>query len=189
MKSYLFLFLVTFPVRSFAQTDTSIGLSKTIDESRMGHWSQGDYDIQVGMNDLETSIRKANDGFLNAMATYKFPDSSGAIFYKNSSDRYLLAANQLKNAQQGFNLRKLILYDGPNLNQSNVGNSQVVLKFIKDLFYKGKTVVYYKGERIYTFKIQSINIGETILDQGTETSIYVDDVNNYLFKDSQLYGW
>src|SRR5688572_31387210 len=110
MRKILFL-LLFLPIFGHSQTANEFPLSTQLDESRLGLWEQGNYHVYVKMEDLEFQYRQAGNGFIAAIRNNGFTDSTGAIYQLNA-DRYLLAADQLKNAEDGFDLRKLVVYQG-----------------------------------------------------------------------------
>lgn len=127
-------------------------LSKTINESRMGLWKNGDYDIYIQIDTLEVSLRKSYEELLNATNKIDINDTVNLKRYKIYTERYLNAANQLKEAKNGFDLRLLVLYIGNDNEKQNKGNSSIVDEFVKGLVCKGNASVFYKGKRIYTLK-------------------------------------
>lgn len=188
VKILFLLFLL--PFASFnLHAQVTIELSKDMDESRLGYWQKGDFTIYVQMEELEHRYRQTGEGYLNAIKTNGYSDSTNA-FYQATADRYLLAADLLKNAEYGFKLNDLILYYGPFDEKQNIGNSTLLEQDVRRIVESGQAVVYNNGSRIYTLKIGYESYGgDFILTQGTQITIYYDTIENYLFKYSQSYGW
>jgi hypothetical protein len=125
--------------------------NKAID-SRMGVWVNGDYAIHVELDTLEAHFRQDYTDLLNAME-HLFKDDSAAINRcKIYIPRYLKAVNELNHAENGFDLRQLAVYMGPENEKQNKGNSTEVDRIVRQRVEEGKAAVFFKGERIYTLK-------------------------------------
>lgn len=189
MKQLLFLLLLLPFAGNSLQAQATLELSKKMDESRLGYWQKGDFNIYVQMDELEHRYRQTGDGYLSAIKTNGYGDSTNAI-YQITADRFLFAADLLKNAEDGFKLNDLILYSGPFDEKQNTGNSTYIEHDISQMVERGQAVVYHKGSRIYSLNIGYETYGgDFILTQGTHITIYYDLIKNYLFKYSQSYGW
>ncbi len=184
MKRIVLLFLLTLSLVGHAQSNSEINLSKTLPETRMGLWTNGDYKIYVSLDSLEKAFRSAGEQSLKSAQTYPLSDST----YLFTTQRYLKAADQLKTAENGFDLRSLVLYHGRNNEQNNAGNSYIVLSYVKVFVQAGDGIVYYKDARVYMLQVRYIPEGDGLMF-GSTTVIYVDDVANFAFKDYQHYGW
>jgi hypothetical protein len=189
MKCILFLFLLILSFSGQSQTFGEIKLSKEVNEERMGLWTKGDYKVYVALSSIASNFQSSSKSYSEAALTYQFTDSSGPAFYKQTAERYQVAADQLEKADDGFDLRSLIVYLGIENENENQGNSMVVESFIKQMVKSGKAAVFYKGERLFVLKSRYESRGEGILDHGYEIRIYVDDPDNYLFTEYQHLGW
>ena len=192
MQKLLFL-LFFLPLYGHSQSSVdSLGgydlpLSTTLDESRMGVWQQDNYKIYVELGDLEKRFRDTGKGFLNAANNNGYADSVASL-YLLTSIRYLDAADQLKNAEYGFDLRKLVIYLGLNDEAQNLGNSFVVESTVQEILKFGLVVVYYKGNRISKLK-QLFEPQVAGFYYATNITIYYDDPNDYVCSYYQHYGW
>ena len=129
---------------------TEIQLSKTIDESRMGIWETGTYKICIPLQALEEYFRKEHTSLIDAMEHQYRNDTAAAARCKLYAERYLLVVHQLKAAKNGYDLKQLVIYVGPNNEIYNRGNSSTVNMFIRQWVENGNAVVFHKGKRIYT---------------------------------------
>jgi hypothetical protein len=189
MKQLLFLFLLLPFAQLSLQAQVTIELLKDMNESRLGYWQKGNFTVYIQMDELEHRYRQTAEGYLSAIKTNGYNDSTNA-FYQATADRYLLAANLLKTAEYGFQLNSLILYYGPFDEKQNMENSTLLEQDVRRMVESGQAVVYNNGSRIYTLKIGYESYGgDFILTQGTQYTIYYDTLENYLFKYSQSYGW
>ncbi|MGL4599440.1 MAG: hypothetical protein ACRCYO_18095 [Bacteroidia bacterium] len=184
MKRIVLLFLLTLSLVGHAQSNSEINLSKTLLENRLGLWENGDYKIYVSLDSLEKAFRSAGEQSLKFAQTYGSSDST----YLFTAQRYLKAADQLKTAENGFDLRSLVLYHGRNIEQNNAGNSYIVHSYVQAFVQAGNAIVYYKGTRVYVLRQQTILDGQGLMYDST-TVTYVDDIENYAFKDYHHYGW
>jgi hypothetical protein len=184
MKKIVFLFLLTMGLAGHAQIVSEINLSKTMHETRLGLWVKGDYKVHVSLDSLEKSFRLAGEQTLKYAQTQGSSDST----YLFTAQRYLKAADQLKAAENGFDLRSLVLYHGRNIEQNNEGNSYIVHSYVQSYVLGGNAMVYYKGTRVYVLKQQTIPDGGGFVF-GATTVTYVDDITNFVFNDHQHYGW
>jgi hypothetical protein len=64
--------------------------------------------------------------------------------------RYLRAADQLKAAKNGFDLKSLVVYIGPENQTQNQCKSVTVDIMVRQALEKGNAAVYYKGKRIFS---------------------------------------
>lgn len=120
----------------------------------MGVWENGDYKIYIEMQPLQEGFRSDYVSLMNVMETQYQHDSVTSLRYKMYAERYLIASNQLKMAGHGFDLRKLVLYIGPDNEEQNKGNSYTVDMLIRQSVEKGNAVLFYKGKRIFTLQKQ-----------------------------------
>ncbi|MCU0360947.1 MAG: hypothetical protein MUF75_09555 [Bacteroidia bacterium] len=159
-------------------------LSKTINESRMGLWKNGDYDIYVEISPLEQYLRTSYEDMIRAKREINMNDSVNLQVYKTFAQRYLEAANQLKEAQNGFDLRGLVLYIGNGNEEQKKGNSSIIDGYIKESVMKGDAAVFYKGERIYTLKRRTdADLSMSII------RIYKDHIDNCAYTYFGYINW
>ncbi len=188
MKYILFLFLLSIPCLGYSQYSSEIKLSKTLDESRMGLWTNGDYKMYIELNTLESSFRNTYNSYNQSTLRSYTEDTVTSKFYLLTAQRYLLAADLLKNAESGFNLRSLIIYFGVEDKQYDLGNSYIVGRYVTQMVESGNAAVYYKGERIYTLQRLITSQGHG-LDYGYDALIYYDDKENCAITYYQHLGW
>lgn len=181
----IFLLLVSANLLN-AQVGNEIPLSKNLNETRMGLWQQKDYKVYILMEELEVRFRNTGSGYLEAIKSNGFSDSVKNI-YLLTGNRFLKAADQLKNAENGFDLRKLAVYYGAGNELENAGNSFQVETLVIENLQRGQAVVYKNKERIYTLKhlYEGSDKGIT----GTDITIYHDSTADYIFKYYHDYGW
>jgi hypothetical protein len=190
MKFISFLCLFATSVNIDAQTHGQLKLSKSLNESRMGKWVQNDFSVWIDMNELEQFCQQAIGGFVYTLNNYRFTDSiAGVTFYKESQKRYELAIEQLQKAPHGFDLRKLIVYLGPNSSNQNSTYSVVVESRVKLMLFSGNAVVYFKGKRIDSLQYVSESNRDNWLNSAICTSYYYENANNIIYKDCKSYGW
>jgi hypothetical protein len=188
MSSILLFFLIALQGPDYRQQVSEITLSKTIDESRMGIWTQGDYHIHIELNTLDSIFRNSYESYRTSNSYQQHQDTLTASFYAITSKRYLLAANQLKEASNGFDLRKLVLYFGQENERENSGNSFIVARQINHFVETGNAVVYYKGKRLQSLIRQMKMQGEG-LNFGYTIMIYAEDSTNCVVQYDQHVGW
>lgn len=133
---------------------TQIQLSDTLNESRLGVWTNGNYMICADLTYLTEWLHKEHAGLVDALEHQYKDDTLAAERCRLYAERYLKALTQLQSAEHGFDLRQLVLYIGPDNPEQNKGNSATVETFIRQMTERGETVVYYKEKRIYTLQKQ-----------------------------------
>ena len=189
MRFFFFILLTILCNLGHSQTNSEIILSRELEMSRTGDWTQGDYKIQVDLNELETNLRSISRTYLNAIELYQLKDTDAIKYYTHTAQRYQLAVNTLAKAGQEFDLKNLTLYLGIEKINQHTGNSKMIEGFIKQSVMNGSVIVFYKGTRIYKLLSQYKATGTEILDSGYETRIYVEDEENCIFKDYTHLGW
>ena len=98
--------------------------------------------------------------------------------------------NLLENANNSFDLSTLIIYNGLEGENQNIGNSSVVQSNIKRSIEMGTAIVLYKGERIYKLRWQSELKDEgEILNRQYVIRTYFDDIENCVFTEFRIMGW
>lgn len=187
MKHILILFFLTLQLLGHSQHYNEIKLSKTLNESRLGVWPMGDYEVFISLVELENSFRSSGNSFLNPEFKNYYSDSVIAS-YNLSAKKYLDIAEQLKKAENGFDLRRIIVSDNGNNEKESVEYSIEVEIRIKQFLRNGSAVVYYKGKRIHELKARYQPQG-TGLDFGYDVLIYFDDEKNYVLKYNEHLGW
>lgn len=188
MKFSLLFLLLTIQVIGHPQDfvdsfTTEIQLSHTLNESRMGLWEDGDYQVYIDMRPLEDSFR--NDYLTLIKLTENQYKSDTAMFAICilSAERYLAAANQLKQAEDGFNLKSLVVYVGRYNEEQTKGSTLHVHELVKQFVEEGNAAVFYKGKRIYTLKKTSF-WGSSMI---SAIKIYSDQSNSSVFSETMLY--
>lgn len=155
----------------------------------MGLWTNDDFKVYIDLNLIESSFRGSCKSYSDAALTYHVTDSSASTFYNHTSKRYQVAADQIQQAGNEFDLRSLIVYFGPENEKENIGNSIIVERIVKQFVENGTALVYYKGEQVFVLKKRYVSTGEAILDHGYEIRTYMNDPEKYLFKDYLHLGW
>jgi hypothetical protein len=187
MIRFLFCLLLFFPLLGQGQDSTGIQLSKTLDENRMGKWIQGDYEIRIELDTLEAIWLEYGKSCFDAAKTY----AAGTIDSVNcvhSANRYMKAAEQMKQAENDFDLRTLVVYYGPPREIENPDNSPMTGYIVRQLLEHGQAVVHYKGKRISMLKHTTTTDGPDYIS-GYMVMIYYDDVENCLYKEYHHQGW
>jgi hypothetical protein len=129
-----------------------IRLSDSLQSGKMGVWQNGDYQIWVNIEAMETSFRKDYDDLMNAINTQYKNDTLTSARIQMYAARYLRAADQLKAAKHGFDLKSLVVYIGPENEIQNQGNSSTVHIMVRQSLENGKAIVYFQGKRIFSLK-------------------------------------
>lgn len=187
MIRILFCLLLFFPLLGQGQDSIGIQLSKTLDENRMGKWTQGDYEIRIELDTLEAIMLEYGKSCIDAAITYA-AGSIDSVNYVHSANRFMAAAEQLKQAENGFDLRTLVVYYGPPRDAETPDNAPMTSYVVRQLLEGGQAVVHYKGNRIYTLKHTSTTDGQDFIF-GYTVMIYYDDAENCLYKEYHHQGW
>jgi len=173
-----------------------IVLSSKTPETRMSVWKIGDYSIFVELDTIDTFLIRNSKEHARSFYYYCDKDSNLANYFEASLKRYERALQQFKKADEGFDLRKLIIYEGIKNSNQNNGNSSILERYIKQLVEQGKAIVFYKGQLI--FKLTCIselrdNGGvltfSDFLNRGYEIRTCFDQRDNYLFYEYHNMGW
>jgi hypothetical protein len=162
----------------------------------MGRWEIGDYAVLIPLDTISIRLRRDQQSIQNAIDYYGEQDTNLVNYYKATSIRYALAATQIEQAKNGFDLRSLVIYDGIDNPKQQMGNSRIIEYQIKQLVNQGTAIVLFKGERIFTLHriSESSNGGRTesisdLLNWGYEIKIYYNEQSNCLFIDYYHMGW
>ena len=182
------MFFFSWPFTSHAQYTYQFELSKTMNESKMGYWTKGNYTIYIDLIELESNFRASSKQYNEAAVTFTFIDSNSIVLYKKTARKYLEAADILSHASNGFDLRKA-RFDTDSAEYSNLYTLPKLENLIMQNFTSGKAALYYKGQRVYTCKFQTASFGKEILDHGMTTTYYCDTIIDFIFKKSQHLGW
>jgi hypothetical protein len=187
MIRILFCLLLLFPLLGQGQDSTGIQMSRTLDESRMGKWIQGDYEIRIELDTLEAIWLEYGKSCFDAAVTYA-AGTVDSVNYVHSANRFMKAAEQMKHAENGFDLRTLMVYYGPPREIESPVNDTMTGYIVRQLLEHGQVAVLYKGERVYSLKHTSTGFGrDSIFDY--MVMIYYDDVENCLYKEYHHQGW
>lgn len=187
MKRILSLFLLAMPLFCHGQNIYEINLSRTLDESRMGTWTKGDYIVNIELDLLEPLIRNIAKQYIDGTTNLNSEDSIATVF-NLSGRRYHDAADLVKNSKNGLDLNKLVVYFGQENEKDNMGNSSTIENFVIQLVENGRATVDYKGERVFRLNKRHDSKGSG-LDYGDDILIYFDDPENYIFKYYRHLGW
>lgn len=161
-----------------------INLSDTINPLYCSVWENGDYKIYIETAPFKTRLQIE---YLSLVDMAKNTDKSDTTTLRRLNmyiDRYLIAVNQMKEAQSGFDLKQLIVYIGPNNIELNKGNSSYIETYVRQSLERGQAAVYYKGQRI--FKLRTRVLADYIM---STINIYYDDDKNYCFNYIGYLNW
>ena len=155
---------------------TEIQLNPSLDTLKSSYWENGDYKIYIKTQAFIAYLQNEYTSLVRAMQLEINNDSLTLDRYNLYANRYLKAINQIDTTENGFNLRQLILYIGPENNERNKGNSDIVELYVRMAVENGNAPVFYRGERI--FKLKKVIMNDYIM---STIKIYFDDEKNYLF--------
>lgn len=196
MKAMLFSFLVILNITVFSQNLSEIKLSTSMPETRMGKWVVGDYTVFVSMDTISVMLRKEQEHMIKAIAYYGDQDSNLVNYYKATAIRYNMAASQLEQAQNGFDLQSLIIYQGREDSSQNSGNSRFLSVQVDHFVQRGNAIVLYQGKRIFSLcrSSEQSNQGRMespsdMLNHGYEIRTFYDVPENSLFYEYYHMGW
>jgi hypothetical protein len=196
MKLIFFLLFSQLTLSTSAQSDWEIELSTKTPDSRMGVWTKGDYTILVTLDSIASHLRRCQQSMTNAIDYYGDKDSNLVNYFTGSSKRYSHAAMLTEEAKNGFNLQTLIIYDGIEDENQNIGNSRILENYIEQLVEQQKALVLYKGKRIFKLcRISEMNNGgrlesvNDILNHGYEIRTFYDQPENCIFYEYIHLGW
>jgi hypothetical protein len=192
----LFSFLVILNFTVFSQNLWEIKLATSMPETRMGKWVVGDYTVFVSMDTISVMLRKEQEHMIKAIAYYGDQDSNLVNYYKATATRYNMAASQLEQAQNGFDLQSLIIYQGREDSSQNTGNSRFLRVQVDHFVQRGNAIVFYQGKRIFTLcrSSEQSNQGRMespsdMLNHGYEIRTFYDVPENSLFCEYYHLGW
>lgn len=196
MKLICIQFILLFSFSAHSQSEWVIDLSTKLPDPRMGVWTKGDYTILVTLDSIATHLRRCQQSMTKAIDYYGDKDSNLVNYFTGSSKRYNLAATLTEGAKNGFDLQTLIIYEGVEDTNQNIGNSRILANYIQQLVEQQKAIVYYKGQRIFTLccisemsnggRLDSVS---DILNQGYEIRTYYDQPDNCIFHEHRHLGW
>jgi hypothetical protein len=190
MKSILLLLILTYSLSAHPQQVWEFSLSNNSKKDMMGIWEQGDYKIYVQLEQMKTFLSSTSQEYINNISRCGEKDSSLVKYYSPTAKRYQDAANLIAQANTDFDLRTLIIYNGIEDKNQNMGNSTVVRNHLKQLVEGGSAIVFYKDVQIFTLQSKSEYQDEGgILQGGYLTRTYFDDKENCIFTDYVHVGW
>jgi hypothetical protein len=179
-----------------SQSEWEIELSTKMPNPRMGVWNKGDYTILVTLDSISTHLRRCQQSMTKAIDYYGDKDSNLVNYFNGSSKRYNLAATLIEEAKNGFDLQTLIIYDGIEDTNQNIGNSRILENYIKQLVEQQKALVFFKGQRIFKLccisemnnqgRLESVS---DILNQGYTIKTFYDQRDNCIFYEYVHLGW
>ena len=155
---------------------TEIQLNPSLDTSKSSIWENGDYKIYIKTQAFIAYLQNEYSNLLQAMQQDFNKDSLTLVRYNVFATRYLKAINQIDTTENGFDLRQLILYIGPENSESNKGNSEIVELYLRMAIENGNASVFYRGKRI--FKLKKLILNDYVM---STIKIYFDDDKNYVF--------
>jgi hypothetical protein len=196
MKRIFFTLFLLFTTSANAQSEWVIELSTKMPESRAGVWAKGDYIILVSLDSLSAHLRRSQHSLKRSIDYYVDKDSNLLNYFTATANRYSVAATLTENAENGFDLQTLIIYEGVEDSLRNAGNSWIVESYVKQLVELGKAPVFYKGQRIFNLcgisemsnggRLESVS---DILNQGYEIKTFYDQPDNCIFYEYMHLGW
>jgi hypothetical protein len=134
--------------------DSEMQLSDMVPETNLGLWQKGDYNVYVPIDGYEKNLKESYESLVKAIKELPETDSTNRVRYQLYIDRYALALEQINKAENGFDLKTLVVYIGPeNIKDKEMLTSDVNL-YVQKLVQEGQAIVYYKGQRIYRLKIR-----------------------------------
>lgn len=155
---------------------TEIQLNPSLDTLKSSYWENGDYKIYIKTPAFIAYLQNEHSSLVRAMELEINNDSLTLDRYNLYANRYLKAINQIDTTENGFNLRQLILYVGPENSERNKGNSEIVELYLRNAIENGNASVFYRGKRI--FKLKKLIINTYVM---SEIKIYFDYDKNYVF--------
>lgn len=155
---------------------TEIQLNPSLDTLKSSYWENGDYKIYIKTQAFIAYLQNEYSSLVRAMQLEINKDSLTLDRYNLYATRYLKAINQIDTNENGFDLRQLILYIGPENSERNKGNSEIVELYLRMSVENGNATVFYRGKRI--FKLKKLILNDYIM---STIKIYFDDDKNYLF--------
>ncbi len=190
MKSTLLFFILTISLTAHSQEAWEINLSKNLKSHPMATWEQGDYKIYVGLDQMEKFLGMTAQEYINNISRCGEKDSNLVKYYRPTVKRYEDAAKLVEQANADFDLRTLIVYNGTEDENQNIGNSMVVRNHLKQLVESGSAIVFYKDKQIFTLQYNSeYQDKESILQSGYLIRTYFDDIENCIFTEYIHTGW
>jgi hypothetical protein len=195
MKLFLLLCLLL-NFSAHAQSEWVINLATQAPDARMGVWAKRDYSIMVSLDSLSLHLRRSQHDLKRSIDYYVDKDSNLLNYFTATAKRCDTAATILEQAENGFDLKTLSIYEGTENSNRNLEDSRILENYIKQLVEQQKAIVYYKGQRIFTlcYISESIDNGgaltvSEILNQGYTTKAFFDQPDNCLFHEFYLMGW
>jgi hypothetical protein len=155
---------------------TEIQLNPSLDTLKSSIWENGDYKIYIKTQAFIAYLQNEYSSLVRAMQQDFNKDSLTLVRYNVYATRYLKAINQIDTTENGFDLRQLILYIGPENSESNKGNSEIVELYLRMAIENGNASVFYRGKRI--FKLKKLILNDYVM---STIKIYFDDDKNYVF--------
>jgi hypothetical protein len=190
MKFISLLFILTISLNAHSQEAWEINLSKNLKNHPMATWEQGDYKIYVELDQMEKFLGMTAQEYINNISRCSDEDSNLVKYYRPTVKRYENAAKLVEQANTDFDLRTLIVYNGTEDENQNIGNSMVVRNHLKQLVESGSAIVFYKDKQIFTLQSKSEYQNEGgILQSGYLIRTYSDDIENCIFTEYIHTGW
>jgi hypothetical protein len=192
---FLSLFLIV-SLTAFSQSQWEIELSHEKPLPRMGKWVRGDYTLYVSLDTLCTHFRRCQQSITKSLKYYENQDSILENYFRATQNRYDVAVTQLEQAENGFDLKTLIIYEGIENSKRNLEDFAILESYLKQRVEQGKAIVFFKGERIFTLCGISemsnqgrLDTFQDILNNGYVTKTFYDEPDNVLFYEYRHLGW
>lgn len=196
MKYLLIALLVSMECIGFSQSGSSsyslkvdtilteISLSDTLDTSNCDFWENGDYRMYVERQPLLANLMESHASLVQLAEHGSKDDTIPREQYQEEATRYLTAINQLRGAGQGFDLKQLIVFTGPENDELTRDGSSIIENYVLKKVEKGRAIVHYKGERI--FRLSRLQMIGSVM---SETMIFYDDPRNYAYLYYDGFKW
>ncbi len=163
---------------------TEISLSDALDTSNCDFWEMGDYKTYVERQPLLENLMESHASLVQLAEHGSKHDTIPREQYQEEATRYLTAINQLRIAGQGFDLKQLIVFTGPENDELTRDGSSFIENYVRKKLEMGRVIVYYKGDRI--FRLSRLQMVGSVM---SETMIFYDDPRNYAYLYYDGFKW
>ena len=165
---------------------TMIQLASSIQANRFGYWQNGSYTIYINIDTIVHMIKRDYKDLIRAREAYK-TDTVNYARHTLYINRFFKAYNQLKTSRSTFDLKKIVVYIGPENKEQNRGNSGLIDLYLKRLVFAGNAIVYYKGRQIYTLQVSEQADSGTMFS--SVTKIFYDSIENCIYTEQRWQQW
>ena len=188
MKNTLLILILTLINLAYSQTISEITLIKDTPETRLGIWKKGDYKTLIELDALTSNLKNAVTGY-SKYIEYSYTDTLSTLFYNQMITRYNVAIEQLEKAKNNYDLKNIVLYYGLDDMDRNKESSAIIEENVMQFIKRGKAIIVYKGERIYSLKSKFTLTGDDFLNRGYETKVYYETPDNCVNIYNYHLGW